>query len=203
MTACAELLAPAGGVAEPPPVVNPPWRAAAWVFTVQPTPLLPAKVLMRRCCHRVQVLLDPGTFVESGSLVQHRCTDFDMDKQHYYGKGQSSTAVARGRAALLRGKAALVKCEGQSSSTAVGAERRYQGTEQHYMVSGRAARVQYGNLNSSTEALMSPDCAGGSVCLPGAEPPLQSWAACNMCSGARPRWMRAWVLHKLGVNCAW
>jgi hypothetical protein len=34
---------------------------------------------------RLQVLFDPGSFREAGALVQHRCTDFGMDRQQYYG----------------------------------------------------------------------------------------------------------------------
>ncbi|KAI7841351.1 hypothetical protein COHA_004969 [Chlorella ohadii] len=36
---------------------------------------------------RLQVLFDPGSFREAGALVQHRCSDFGMDKQQYYGDG--------------------------------------------------------------------------------------------------------------------
>lgn len=34
---------------------------------------------------RIAAFLDPDSFVEAGSLVQHRCTDFDMESQQYYG----------------------------------------------------------------------------------------------------------------------
>uniref|UniRef100_A0A1D1ZV42 Propionyl-CoA carboxylase beta chain, mitochondrial n=1 Tax=Auxenochlorella protothecoides TaxID=3075 RepID=A0A1D1ZV42_AUXPR len=36
---------------------------------------------------RIAAFLDPDSFVEAGSLVQHRCTDFDMESQQYYGDG--------------------------------------------------------------------------------------------------------------------
>jgi propionyl-CoA carboxylase beta chain len=36
---------------------------------------------------RIELLLDPGSFVEIDRLVQHRCTDFDMDKQKVPGDG--------------------------------------------------------------------------------------------------------------------
>ena len=36
---------------------------------------------------RVLYLLDEGSFEEMGMLVTHRTTDFDMDKQSYYGDG--------------------------------------------------------------------------------------------------------------------
>src|SRR5688500_8101333 len=36
---------------------------------------------------RVELLCDPGTFVEIDRLVQHRCTDFEMDKQKVPGDG--------------------------------------------------------------------------------------------------------------------
>ncbi|HTJ81003.1 MAG TPA: acyl-CoA carboxylase subunit beta [Polyangiaceae bacterium] len=36
---------------------------------------------------RVELLCDPGTFVEIDRFVQHRCTDFDMDKQKVPGDG--------------------------------------------------------------------------------------------------------------------
>lgn len=31
------------------------------------------------------MLFDPGSFREAGALVQHRCSDFGMDRQQYYG----------------------------------------------------------------------------------------------------------------------
>jgi len=36
---------------------------------------------------RIEFLLDEGTFEETDKLVQHRCTDFGMDKQKFYGDG--------------------------------------------------------------------------------------------------------------------
>jgi acetyl-CoA carboxylase carboxyltransferase component len=36
---------------------------------------------------RVDLLLDPGSFVEMGRLVTHRCTDFGMEKQKVLGDG--------------------------------------------------------------------------------------------------------------------
>jgi propionyl-CoA carboxylase beta chain len=36
---------------------------------------------------RIDVFLDPGTFVEIGRLVTHRCTDFGMAEQKYLGDG--------------------------------------------------------------------------------------------------------------------
>ena len=36
---------------------------------------------------RVELLCDPGSFVEIDRLVQHRCTDFEMDKQKVPGDG--------------------------------------------------------------------------------------------------------------------
>ncbi|MCK6587874.1 MAG: methylmalonyl-CoA carboxyltransferase, partial [Polyangiaceae bacterium] len=36
---------------------------------------------------RVEMLLDPGTFVELDRFVVHRCTDFDMDKHKILGDG--------------------------------------------------------------------------------------------------------------------
>jgi propionyl-CoA carboxylase beta chain len=36
---------------------------------------------------RIQALLDPGTFQEQGMLVEHRCNDFGLDKQHAPGDG--------------------------------------------------------------------------------------------------------------------
>ncbi|KAK9812615.1 hypothetical protein WJX72_000647 [[Myrmecia] bisecta] len=36
---------------------------------------------------RLAVLLDEGSFIESGTLVEHRCTDFGMDKQRILGDG--------------------------------------------------------------------------------------------------------------------
>jgi len=36
---------------------------------------------------RLALLLDPGSFEEYDMFVQHRCTNFDMDKQHFDGDG--------------------------------------------------------------------------------------------------------------------
>lgn len=36
---------------------------------------------------RIQLLLDPGSFEELGMLVTHRCSDFGMENQIYYGDG--------------------------------------------------------------------------------------------------------------------
>jgi propionyl-CoA carboxylase beta chain len=36
---------------------------------------------------RVELLLDPGSFVELDQFVQHRCTDFEMEKQKFLGDG--------------------------------------------------------------------------------------------------------------------
>ncbi len=36
---------------------------------------------------RIEFLLDEGTFEETDKLVQHRCNDFGMDQQKYYGDG--------------------------------------------------------------------------------------------------------------------
>jgi propionyl-CoA carboxylase beta chain len=36
---------------------------------------------------RIQFLLDEGTFEETDKLVTHRCTDFGMEEQKYYGDG--------------------------------------------------------------------------------------------------------------------
>jgi propionyl-CoA carboxylase beta chain len=36
---------------------------------------------------RIDVLLDPGSFVEEGRFVLHRCNDFDMDKNRVLGDG--------------------------------------------------------------------------------------------------------------------
>lgn len=36
---------------------------------------------------RVEILLDPGTFEETGKFVMHRCKDFGMDKEYYLGDG--------------------------------------------------------------------------------------------------------------------
>ena len=36
---------------------------------------------------RIDMLLDPGSFEELDMFVQHRCTNFGMDKKHYLGDG--------------------------------------------------------------------------------------------------------------------
>jgi len=36
---------------------------------------------------RIELLFDRGTFVEYDQLVTHRCTDFGLDKQKFYGDG--------------------------------------------------------------------------------------------------------------------
>lgn len=47
---------------------------------------------------RIHAFLDPGSFLESGAFVQHRCHDFDMDQQQFYGDGVvTGTGTVRGR----------------------------------------------------------------------------------------------------------
>jgi propionyl-CoA carboxylase beta chain len=36
---------------------------------------------------RIEFLLDEGTFEETDKLVTHRCTDFGMEEQTYFGDG--------------------------------------------------------------------------------------------------------------------
>ena len=36
---------------------------------------------------RIEFLLDEGTFEETDKLVTHRCTDFGMQEQKFYGDG--------------------------------------------------------------------------------------------------------------------
>ncbi len=36
---------------------------------------------------RIEFLLDEGTFEETDKLVTHRCADFGMQEQKYYGDG--------------------------------------------------------------------------------------------------------------------
>ena len=36
---------------------------------------------------RIDLLLDPGSFVETGRFVVHRCSDFDMEKSKVLGDG--------------------------------------------------------------------------------------------------------------------
>src|SRR4026209_1621315 len=36
---------------------------------------------------RIELLLDPGTFTETGVFVTHRCTDFDMERRRPLGDG--------------------------------------------------------------------------------------------------------------------
>ena len=51
---------------------------------------------------RVNLLLDPGTFVEYGAFIEHRCTDFGMDKERYLG---DSVVTGRG---LINGRTVFV-----------------------------------------------------------------------------------------------
>ena len=43
---------------------------------------------------RVDLLLDEGSFVEYGAFMEHRCTDFNMDKEKYLG---DSVVTGRGK----------------------------------------------------------------------------------------------------------
>lgn len=36
---------------------------------------------------RISALLDPGSFIEAGTFVTHRCHDFNMNQELYYGDG--------------------------------------------------------------------------------------------------------------------
>ena len=51
---------------------------------------------------RVEVLLDEGSFVEYGSFMEHRCTDFGMEKEKYLG---DSVVTGRG---LINGRTVFV-----------------------------------------------------------------------------------------------
>lgn len=42
---------------------------------------------------RIDLLLDDGSFVESGAFMEHRCTDFNMEKEKYLG---DSVVTGRG-----------------------------------------------------------------------------------------------------------
>lgn len=51
---------------------------------------------------RVNLLLDEGSFVEYGAFMEHRCTDFNMEKEKYLG---DSVITGRG---LVNGKTVFV-----------------------------------------------------------------------------------------------
>lgn len=51
---------------------------------------------------RVEVLLDEGSFVEYGAFMEHRCTDFGMEKEKYLG---DSVVTGRG---LINGRTVFV-----------------------------------------------------------------------------------------------
>lgn len=51
---------------------------------------------------RINLLLDPGTFVEYGAFIEHRCTDFGMEKEKYLG---DSVVTGRG---LINGRTVFV-----------------------------------------------------------------------------------------------
>ena len=51
---------------------------------------------------RVNLLLDEGSFVEYGAFMEHRCTDFGMEKEKYLG---DSVITGRG---LVNGKTVFV-----------------------------------------------------------------------------------------------
>src|SRR3954471_12908345 len=45
------------------------------------------KLGKRTACQRIELRLAEGTFEETDKLVTHKCTDFGMDQQKYYGDG--------------------------------------------------------------------------------------------------------------------
>ncbi len=51
---------------------------------------------------RINVLLDPDSFHEYDMFMQHRCTDFDMEKEKYYG---DSVVIGSG---LINGRPVFV-----------------------------------------------------------------------------------------------
>jgi propionyl-CoA carboxylase beta chain len=51
---------------------------------------------------RIDLLLDNGSFVEYGAFMEHRCTDFNMDKEKYLG---DSVVTGRG---LINGRTVFV-----------------------------------------------------------------------------------------------
>lgn len=44
---------------------------------------------------RLELLLDPESFVESDMFVEHRCSDFGMDQDRNKVSGRTSVAVQR------------------------------------------------------------------------------------------------------------
>ena len=44
---------------------------------------------------RIAMLLDEGSFEELDMFVQHRCTNFGMDKKHYLGDGVVTTELSK------------------------------------------------------------------------------------------------------------
>lgn len=51
---------------------------------------------------RINLLLDQGSFIEYGAFIEHRCTDFGMDKEKYLG---DSVVTGRG---LINGRTVFV-----------------------------------------------------------------------------------------------
>lgn len=51
---------------------------------------------------RITLLLDQGSFIEYGAFIEHRCTDFGMDKEKYLG---DSVVTGRG---LINGRTVFV-----------------------------------------------------------------------------------------------
>ncbi|MGA7383408.1 MAG: acyl-CoA carboxylase subunit beta [Methylocella sp.] len=54
---------------------------------------------------RIELLIDPGSFEESGMFVEHRATDFGMDKRHAPGDGViTGSGTINGRAVFVYAK---------------------------------------------------------------------------------------------------
>jgi propionyl-CoA carboxylase beta chain len=51
---------------------------------------------------RINLLLDQGSFIEYGAFIEHRCTDFGMEKEKYLG---DSVVTGRG---LINGRTVFV-----------------------------------------------------------------------------------------------
>lgn len=51
---------------------------------------------------RITLLLDQGSFIEYGAFIEHRCTDFGMEKEKYLG---DSVVTGRG---LINGRTVFV-----------------------------------------------------------------------------------------------
>ena len=162
-------------------------RSRAAATSASPSSTQPGKLTARE---RIELLLDPGSFVELDKFVTHRCADFGMEEQKILGDGvvtgygtvdgRQVFVVRAGLHRLRRlalGRLRHEDLQGDGSGDAASARRSSASTTRAARASRRASSRSPATPTSScatcwprawcrrSRAIMGP-CAGGAVYSP-------------------------------------